>query len=302
MRNTRNNSHSSSKSNSDKGNSGSRSGSKSKPPYDQKRNRPKNKQKNQQKSAKSTPKPRLKIDLYGVHAVTEAWTNPKRHIHGLYITEKALEGFDKALKKAHSLGLKRPSPQIIDKAALDNATASGSVHQGIGLNAQELDEIDIHDIIRAEEPKERSVLIMLDQVTDPHNVGAIIRSSCVFGATGMILQRKHAPELTGVLAKTACGGIEHLPIAYETNLTRSIEVLQKAGYFAIGLAEEGEVELQMLATQHQKLVLVLGAEGDGLRRLVREQCDALVALPTAGPISSLNVSNAAAVALFATTT
>lgn len=299
MKNTRNNSHSTSK-----GGSGSKDKPKDKhkgkPSYDQKRNRQKNKQKNQHKSAQSAPKPRLKVDLYGVHAVTEAWINPKRHIHDLYITEKVLDGFDKALKKAQNLGLKRPSPQIIDKGALDNAMPSGSVHQGIGINAQALDEIDIHDIIRAEEHKEKSVLIMLDQVTDPHNVGAIIRSSCVFGAAGMILQRKHAPEPTGVLAKTACGGVEHLPIAYETNLTRSIEALQEAGYFAIGLAEEGAAELQSLSST-SKLVLVLGAEGDGLRRLVRGQCDSLVALPTAGPISSLNVSNAAAVALFAAT-
>lgn len=244
-------------------------------------------------------KPKLKANLYGVHAVSAAWVNPKRQIHALYITDKALDGFDDALKKAQSMGLKRPTPEIIEKSTLDNSTPQGSVHQGIAIQSQPLDEVDIHDIIRAEAPKERSVLIMLDQVTDPHNVGAIIRSACAFGANGMVMQKKHAPELTGVLAKTACGGVEHLPVAYETNLTRSIEALQEAGYFAIGLAEEGTVELQSLSTQYQKLVLVLGAEGDGLRRLVREQCDALVALPTAGPISSLNVSNAAAVALYA---
>ena len=243
-------------------------------------------------------KPKFKVNLYGMHAVSAAWVNPKRHIHDLYITEKALEDFDEALTKAHDMGLKRPSPQIIEKAALDNAASKGAVHQGIGLNTQTLEEVDIDDIIRAESMKERSVLIMLDQVTDPHNVGAIIRSSCAFGAGAMILQRKHAPELTGVLAKIACGGVEHLPVAYETNLTRSIEALQEAGYFAIGLAEEGELKISELSG-HQKLVLVLGAEGDGLRRLVRKQCDALVSLPTAGPISSLNVSNAAAVALYA---
>ena len=242
-------------------------------------------------------KPKFKVDLYGMHAVSAAWVNPKRHIHDLYITEKALEDFDEALTKAHDMGLKRPSPQIIEKAALDNAASKGAVHQGIGLNTQTLEEVDIDDIIRAESMKERSVLIMLDQVTDPHNVGAIIRSSCAFGAGAMILQRKHAPELTGVLAKIACGGVEHLPVAYETNLTRSIEALQEAGYFAIGLAEEGELKISELSG-HQKLVLVLGAEGDGLRRLLRKQCDALVSLPTAGPISSLNVSNAAAVALY----
>lgn len=238
------------------------------------------------------------ITLYGTHAVTEAWINPKRHIHELFITDKALDGFDAALRKAQSMGLKRPSPTIVDKSVLDQSTATGSVHQGIGLNCQNLDETDIHDFIRASETQERSVLVMLDQVTDPHNVGAIIRSACVFGAAGMIMQKKHAPELTGVLAKTACGGVEHVPVAYETNLTRSLETLQEAGYFAVGLAEEGDDNLNDFSS-HEKLVIVLGAEGDGLRRLVREQCDALTRLSTAGPISSLNVSNAAAVALYA---
>jgi 23S rRNA (guanosine2251-2'-O)-methyltransferase len=250
----------------------------------------------QKKSGQKSNK--VKIDLFGMHAVIEAWINPKRHVHALYITDKAMDGFDKALKIAHDRGLKRPDPTIIDKNTLDHSLPQGSVHQGIGLTCQPLDDVDIHDIIRAEEPKERSVLVMLDQVTDPHNVGAIIRSAAAFGANGLIMQRKHAPDLKGVLAKTACGGIEHLPIAYETNLTRSIEALQQAGYFAIGLCEHTKESVSRL-NEYPKLVLVLGAEGDGLRRLVREQCDLLVRLPTVPPIASLNVSNAAAVALFA---
>jgi 23S rRNA (guanosine2251-2'-O)-methyltransferase len=252
------------------------------------------------KSQKPEKGPKVKIDLFGAHAVAQAWINPKRHIHALYITDSALENFDEALKKAHDRGLKRPSPQIVPKETLDASTPPGSVHQGMGLNCQNLEETDIHDLIRAGENRDRSVLLMLDQVTDPHNVGAIIRSACVFDVAGMILQKKHAPELTGVLAKTACGGIEHVPVAYETNLTRSLETLQENGYFAIGLDEGGTLPVSQLP-DYQKLVMVLGAEGPGLRRLVKEQCDALVSLPTGGPISSLNVSNAAAVALFAAT-
>ncbi|MEM9469798.1 MAG: 23S rRNA (guanosine(2251)-2'-O)-methyltransferase RlmB [Pseudomonadota bacterium] len=240
------------------------------------------------------------IDLFGQHAVFEAWINPKRHIHALYITDKTLEGFDEALKKAHDLGLKRPAPQIIDKAALDHSLPQGTVHQGIALKCQNLEEIDLRDILRIEEPKEKSVLLMLDQVTDPHNVGAIIRSASAFGAAGLIMQSKHAPDLKGVLAKTACGGVEHLPVAYETNLSRSLEALKKEGYFAYGLDERG-VEALGDSSLPQKIVLVLGAEGDGIRRLVRENCDALVRLPTVGAIQSLNVSNAAAVSLYATT-
>ncbi|HPD83395.1 MAG: 23S rRNA (guanosine(2251)-2'-O)-methyltransferase RlmB [Alphaproteobacteria bacterium] len=248
--------------------------------------------------SRNTQTQKAKIDLFGMHAVSAAWVNPKRHIHNLYITDAALDGFDQALKTAHDMGLKRPNPQIVDKGFLDHSTPMGSVHQGIGLNCQALEDVDIHDLIRANEMREKTLLVMLDQVTDPHNVGAIIRSACVFGAAGMIMQKKHAPDLTGVLAKTACGGVEHVPVAYETNLTRSLETLQDAGYFAVGLAEEGDDNLKNFSN-HEKLVLVLGAEGDGLRRLVREQCDALTRLPTAGPISSLNVSNAAAVAFYA---
>jgi len=247
---------------------------------------------------KGPSEPKIKIDLFGLHAVREAWINPKRHIHNLYISNNALDQFDDALQKAQSLGLKRPAPQITDKQILDNVTPTGSVHQGIGLNCQNLAETDIQDIIIAESHKDKSVLVMLDQVTDPHNVGAIIRSCAAFGCGGIIMQKKHAPDIKGVLAKTACGGVEHVPIASETNLTRSLEALQEAGYFAIGLDERGEKTIAELQS-YPKTVLVLGAEGDGLRRLVREQCDLLVRLPTQEPIASLNVSNAAAVALYA---
>ncbi len=242
----------------------------------------------------------VKIDLFGTHAVIEAWINPQRHIHTLYITENALNSFDEALKKAHDRGLKRPSPQIIDKSVLDHATPTGSVHQGIGLDVQNLEGTDIHDFIRASEAQNKSVLVMLDQVTDPHNVGAILRSSCAFGASGMIMQSKHAPALTGVLAKTACGAVEHVPVAYETNLTRTLETLQEAGYFAIALDERGEDISQL--PDYSKMVLVLGAEGAGLRRLVKEQCDVLTRLPMHDAMPSINVSNAAAVALYALTT
>ncbi|MCI5059982.1 MAG: 23S rRNA (guanosine(2251)-2'-O)-methyltransferase RlmB [Alphaproteobacteria bacterium] len=241
---------------------------------------------------------KVKIDLFGHHAVVEAWLNPARHIHVLYLTDKAAEGFEDIVRTAQKKGLKRPEPIIIDRSVLDHSTPMGSVHQGIGLNVQALEPTDIHDLIRAGEVEGKSLLVMLDQVTDPHNVGAILRSACVFGATGLIMQKKHAPELTGVLAKTACGGVEHVPVAYETNLTRSLETLQEAGYMAIGLDERGEQEIGELE-RFDKVVIVLGAEGPGLRRLVREQCDILTRLPTNGPISSLNVSNAAAVALYA---
>lgn len=238
-----------------------------------------------------------KIDLFGVHAVRAAWDNPKRCVHALYITEQALAGFDPATPSAQ-----RPAPTVVPREDLDRALPPGTVHQGIALCCQPLEETGVTDLIIAGEQKARSLLVVLDQVTDPHNIGAIMRSACAFGADGLILQRKHAPEMNGpaggIIAKTASGGAEHVPVAYETNLTRAIETLQEAGYFAAALDERGDPEIGKLSA-YPKLVLVLGAEGPGIRRLVKEQCDLLVSLPTAGPISSLNVSNAAAVALYA---
>ncbi len=241
---------------------------------------------------------KAKISLFGTHAVREAWLNPKRYVHALYITETAYADFEDIIAEGQRNGLKRPEPEIIDKSVLDRALPQGSVHQGIGLNVQALEEPTLRDVTIEAEVKGKSVLMILDQVTDPHNVGAIIRSACVFGADALVMQKKHAPELNGVLAKTACGGVEHLKIVYETNLSRAIEALQQEGYFVVGLDERGEQNIADLPS-YDKIALVMGAEGPGLRRLVREGCDQLVKLPTAGKISSLNVSNAAAVSLYA---
>lgn len=238
--------------------------------------------------------PKIKAQLYGVHAVTEAWANADRVIHGLYGTEKALDAFDFSVAKGQS----RPEARVVDKDVLDKSLPPGAVHQGLALDCAPLPELSAEDLIIKTREAERSVLVMLDQVTDPHNVGAIIRSCAAFGADGVIMQRKHAPDLTGVLAKTACGGVEHVDVAYETNLSRAIETLQQAGYFVYGLDERGE-QTPAEIKAGGKSVIVLGAEGSGLRRLVAEHCDALLRLPTQPPIASLNVSNAAAVALYA---
>ncbi|MEZ5814712.1 MAG: 23S rRNA (guanosine(2251)-2'-O)-methyltransferase RlmB [Alphaproteobacteria bacterium] len=236
-------------------------------------------------------------DLYGFHAVRAAWLNEARQVKTLYCTQSALEGFEEALGAARAKGLSRPQATILDKAQLEKTLPQGAVHQGLALVTAGAAETGLEDILIRERGKERSLILILDQVTDPHNVGAILRSACAFGAAGMILQKKHAPELSGALAKTACGAVEHVPVAYETNLSRSIEALQEAGYFVYGLDERGEDIAS--ANTAGKSALVLGAEGPGLRRLVKEHCDALLRLPMCGAMPSINVSNAAAVALYA---
>jgi 23S rRNA (guanosine2251-2'-O)-methyltransferase len=245
-------------------------------------------------SLKAAPVPRLKIDLFGVHAVREALANPCRKIHSVYATEQSAKTYADVFSRLPG----HLPPRIVTREQLDRSLPPGTVHQGVAIACDPLPEIGVDDFIIAANMRPRTVLVMLDQVTDPHNVGAILRSCSAFGANGMILQRMHAPELTGVLAKTACGAVEHVPVAYETNLTRTLETLQEAGFMAVGLDERGDKGLFALRDA-PKLVIVLGAEGDGIRRLVKERCDRLASLPTSGPIASLNVSNAAAVALFA---
>lgn len=239
--------------------------------------------------------------LFGFHAVREAWLNPERDVQALYLTPQSKNGFESVMKEARAKGLNRPSPNEVDKNEMDKLCPPGAVHQGLALLCKDLPETDLQDLIITSKTQERTLLVMLDQVTDPHNVGAIMRSACAFGIAGIVMQKKHAPDLKGVLAKTASGAAEHVPVAYETNLSRALEALQQEGFFSYGLDERGRQTIDQLAnsTPPEKMVLVLGAEGPGIRKLVKEHCDELVRLPMEGPIPSLNVSNAAAVAFYA---
>jgi len=234
--------------------------------------------------------------LYGAHAVAAAWLNPERICRHLYGSAAALEGFAATLARAGSLQLRRPQPIVADREAIERLLPPGAVHQGLALDAEALPEVDLEDVLigAGEGP---AILVLLDQVTDPHNVGAVLRSAAAFGARGLIVQSRHAPEITGVLAKAASGALEVVPVLRETNLARAITRLREAGFVALGLAEGGGTTLAD-APFAERTVLALGAEGEGLRRLVAENCNLLVSLPTQAPIASLNVSNAAAVALY----
>lgn len=236
--------------------------------------------------------------LYGLHAAAAAWLNPARECLRLAVTESGFEAMEATLDAAKKSGLRRPQPELRDRVDLDRLVPAGSVHQGIVLEVKPLEELGLEDILVQADSAEGGVcLVILDQVTDPHNVGAVLRSASAFGAAAVLVTERHAPEVTGVLAKSASGALETTPIVRVGNLARALDDLRDAGFWTIGLAEEGAQTLAQLDLTG-RVALAMGAEGPGLRRLTRERCDVLARLPTQGPIGSLNVSNAAAVALY----
>jgi 23S rRNA (guanosine2251-2'-O)-methyltransferase len=180
---------------------------------------------------------------------------------------------------------------------LESWLPRGAVHQGLAAKVHPLPDRGIEDVIAEAEGQEQARVMILDQVTDPQNVGAILRSAAAFGALAVILTERHAAPESGALAKAASGALEHVPLIRVANLARALELLKKGGFWIAGLAAEGSQTLAD-AKLTGKVGLALGAEGPGLRRLTREHCDLLVRLPTGGAIDHLNVSNAAAVALY----
>ena len=238
--------------------------------------------------------------LYGIHAVREAWLNPDRVIHSLLVTDKIIKTVE---EWGVAKGLRRPKPDILDRAVIDKRLPAGAVHQGIAIQCTPLEEVFLSDIIIKSKSAKGMMVVMLDQVTDPHNVGAILRSACAFGAKAIIVQTRHAPESTGVMAKAACGAMEYVPIIREVNLSRAIDSLKDNFFDVIGLDETGSDvnngDTTNCSVPKGHLCLVMGAEGPGLRQKVKESCTSLLRLPTDGPVPTLNVSNATAVALYA---
>jgi len=225
--------------------------------------------------------------LYGRHAVTEALANPARPKRRLL-----LAAWDESLaNRATAAGL---VVEQWDRKAFDQRFP-GQVHQGIALDCDPLPEPGLEAVLDA--LPRRATLLILDGVTDPHNVGAILRSAAAFGADAVVTQRRHAPPPTPLLAKTASGALEHVPYVQETNLARALDRIQEADFLTVGLDERGQETLTALPAA-DRLAVVLGAEGAGLRRLVSAACDRLLRLPTRPPIAALNVSNAAAITLY----
>jgi len=238
--------------------------------------------------------------IFGFHAVSAALANPNRTCNRLLLTTDSARRADDLFKNADKKQIDRSSLHIerTERSEIERYLPAQAVHQGIALETGPLPARDIADI---SEPLETGpdIIIMLDQVTDPHNIGAILRSAASFGARAVIMQDRNAPPETGTMAKAASGAMEVVPIVRVANLSRALENLAERGYWRIGLAAEG-AETMAEADPGPRVVLVLGAEGSGLRRLTAQNCDMLCRLPmaTSDEVTSLNVSNAAAVALY----
>lgn len=234
--------------------------------------------------------------LWGAHPVLAALANPERRCRRLLLTSEAARTHGPGIAELSSQR-PLPQPETIERADLDALLPPGAVHQGIALVAEPLAAPDLQALVEAAQGRETAVIVCLDQVTDPHNVGAVLRSAAAFGALGLVIPDRHAPEETGTLAKSASGALERLPLVRVTNLVRALDELKEAGFWTAGLAGDAPRTLAE-AKLSGRIVLVLGSEGDGLRRLTREHCDHLVKLPQSDLVESLNVSNAAAVALY----
>jgi 23S rRNA (guanosine2251-2'-O)-methyltransferase len=226
--------------------------------------------------------------LYGTHAVMAALQNPQRKTHRLCVLQNP-----EAYKPYTQLRVEQ-----VDQRFFKSLFGDQAVHQGIALETEPLPPLDIYDLLDTLQGEEPVLLAMLDQVTDPHNMGAILRSAAAFNVRAVIVPEHATATLTSpVLAKTASGAVEHVPIIVVVNLNQAIETLKKEQFWVLGLDEAGKKTLDQESLKG-RYVIALGAEGVGLRRLVTENCDLLLQLPTSSEFTTLNVSNAAAIAFY----
>jgi len=225
------------------------------------------------------------VILYGWHTVAMALANPQRRIRKLTLTENA------AKRLADENIETRVTPEIVRPQEIDRLLSPDAVHQGLLAEADALPSPDIEDL------QQDGMVLVLDQITDPHNVGAILRSAAAFAVKAIVTTARHSPEATGVLAKAASGALELVPVVTVQNLARALTTLNEIGFQTVGLDSEGSEDLSDVALR-EPLALVLGAEGKGLRQLTRETCSVVARLDMPGEIKSLNVSNAAVLSLY----
>jgi 23S rRNA (guanosine2251-2'-O)-methyltransferase len=254
----------------------------------------------QRDARKAAPDSGGPLLIWGNHAADAALRNDNRDLYRVLVTDTGEERLKDAIAARHAMTaavhgrirIERTTPQMLDKRL-----GQDTVHQGVLLEVAPLDDLDLTTIADriAANPKAGPILV-LDQVTDPHNVGAILRSAAVFGASAVVMTRRNSPPLGGVLAKAASGALELLPVVLVANLSRALADLGKLGFHRIGLAGDGDIPLEAVALTGN-IVIVLGAEGRGMRHLTEATCDQLARIDADSPLASLNVSNAAAVAL-----
>ncbi|MGQ7828753.1 23S rRNA (guanosine(2251)-2'-O)-methyltransferase RlmB [Altererythrobacter sp. Z27] len=231
------------------------------------------------------------VRLWGRHAVEAALKNPARQHRKLWATREGIDSLDGELPADFPV-------EYADAADLGRLVARDAPHQGLVLECAALEDVFLDEVMDGDAARP---LIVLDQVTDPHNVGAILRSAAAFGAAAIVTQDRHAPPESGVVAKSASGALEVVPWVRVVNLSRALEEMAEAGYWRIGLTGYAEATLAE-ALPTGPVALVLGAEGAGMRLNIEAHCDALAKLPITRAVESLNVSNAAAIALYAVAT
>lgn len=227
--------------------------------------------------------------LYGTHAVKAALENPRRKVKRLLVTTRSAEEIGAKL-------LGRVRYETVDGDAIGRVLPPGAVHQGVALLCESLPRRDLADVLVPSE--RRRIVLVLDQISDPHNAGAILRTAAAFGVSAVVVQDRNSPPEAGALAKAASGALDLIPIVSVVNISRSLEELQKLGFWRIALAGDGESSLKDAIEGNGDIALVLGSEGSGIRRLVREHCDAAAYVPMDSAMESLNVSNAAAIAMY----
>jgi len=232
---------------------------------------------------------RDQLIIYGRHAVLSALKNPKRQIKKLLISAENREEIERTVSNVPYT--------IVDKKEFAKILPQDAVHQGFALYCNRLETYDIEDLIALSENKQRCHILILDQVTDPQNIGAIIRSCAAFETLGLVVQDKNSPLESGAMDKASAGTIEFVPVARVTNLSRTIEKLKDAGFWIMGMDGYAETTIDKI-NKSGKIAIVMGSEGKGMRRLVQENCDSSVKLPISPNVESLNVSTAAAIALY----
>ncbi len=230
--------------------------------------------------------------IFGLHAAEAALENTSRKVHRAYITENALTRLRAVIDQC-GVAVVPSSP-----ADIDTLIGGEAIHQGVVLHVEPLDQPVLEDFLASLSQTGRHVLAVLDQVTDPHNVGAVFRSAAAFGVRAVIVQSRHSAPLSGNLVKTASGGLEHVAMIEVVNLAQALSLLKDHDFTCIGFDSDASDPFSPAIAQSGRLALVFGAEDKGLRRLVRERCTRVCKIPVPGAIRSLNISNAAAIAFY----